>query len=212
MPYDDDDFGFEPVRGLPEAPPEGEHILWQGAPEPISLARHALATDWVAGYFVALAAWRGGVVGSAEGVLAGLSAASWYLALGAAAVLVLGAMAWAMARGTVYTLTSRRIVMRIGAALQITLNLPYRWMRSADLRVYRDGTGSIELALEGPTRLSYLVMWPHVKPWTQGRGRPALRCIAEPRVVAEILARAAAAHVAEVAPAPEMLAHPVAAE
>jgi hypothetical protein len=211
MPHDDD-FGFEPVRGLPEVPPEGEHILWQGAPQPFALARHALRADWVAGYFVALAAWRGGVVGSSEGALAGLSAASWYLALGAAAVAVLAAMAWAMARGTVYTLTSHRVVMRIGAALQVTINLPYRWIGSADLRMNRDGTGSIELALEGPARLSYFVLWPHVKPWAMARPRPALRCIAEPQKVAAILGRAAAARVSEVAPAPEMLAHPVAAE
>jgi len=211
MPHDDD-FGFEPVRGLPEVPPEGEHILWQGAPEPLALARRGLRADWVAGYFVALAAWRGAVVGGAEGALAGLSAASWYLALGALAVAVLGAMAWAMARATVYTLTSRRVVMRIGAALQVTINLPYRWIGAADLRIHGDGTGSIELALEGPVRLSYFALWPHVKPWTLARPRPTLRCIAEPRAVAAILGRAAAAHVAEVAPAPDMLAHPVAAE
>jgi hypothetical protein len=30
MPHDD--FAFEPVKGLPELPPEGEHLLWQGRP------------------------------------------------------------------------------------------------------------------------------------------------------------------------------------
>lgn len=29
-----DDVQVEPIRGLPELPPEGEHILWQGAPDP----------------------------------------------------------------------------------------------------------------------------------------------------------------------------------
>ena len=37
-----DDFKFEPVRGLPEALPEGEHILWQGSPVPGRLARDAV--------------------------------------------------------------------------------------------------------------------------------------------------------------------------
>jgi hypothetical protein len=32
MPHDHDDFQTEPVRGLPENLPEGEHILWQGHP------------------------------------------------------------------------------------------------------------------------------------------------------------------------------------
>ena len=27
-----DDFDFEPVRGLPQVLPEGERLLWQGAP------------------------------------------------------------------------------------------------------------------------------------------------------------------------------------
>ena len=31
---DHDDFHFEPVRGLPEALPPGELILWQGSPDP----------------------------------------------------------------------------------------------------------------------------------------------------------------------------------
>ena len=30
MPHDD--FQIEPVPGLPERPPEGERILWQGRP------------------------------------------------------------------------------------------------------------------------------------------------------------------------------------
>ena len=34
-----DDFKFEPVRGLPEALPEDEHILWQGAPTRCALPK-----------------------------------------------------------------------------------------------------------------------------------------------------------------------------
>jgi hypothetical protein len=34
-----DDFAVEPVRGLPEKPPAGEIILWQGRPDTIALAR-----------------------------------------------------------------------------------------------------------------------------------------------------------------------------
>jgi hypothetical protein len=56
-----DDFNFEPIRGLPEKLPEGEHILWQGAPDPRRLAREALGVRWVAAYFILLAVWRVGV-------------------------------------------------------------------------------------------------------------------------------------------------------
>jgi hypothetical protein len=200
----DDDYGIEPVRGLPETPPEGERILWQGAPEAWPLARHALAAGWVGAYFAALAGWRGAVIGAAEGVQAGLLAASWYVAIGALAVGVLALMAWAMARATVYTLTTHRVVMRIGAALSMTINLPYRWIDSADLRMNGDGTGSIELTLKGATRLSYLVLWPHVRPWSLGRARPALRCLRDAREAAAILGAAASARVAEIAPAADL--------
>jgi hypothetical protein len=215
MPHDDD-HGLEPIRGLPGVPPAGERILWQGAPAAWPLARHALAAGWVAGYFALLALWRGVSVGAADGALAGLAAASWCLALGAAGVGALALLAFAMARATVYTLTTERVVMRIGAALRLTVNLPYRWIDSADLRLDRDGTGSIELTLKGEDRLSYLVLWPHVRPWAIGRPRPTLRCLPDAREAAAILGAAAAARVSEIAPAAGLaaaeVARPVAAE
>lgn len=209
MSYEDD--GVEPVRGLPEAPPEGERILWQGAPLTWPLARQALNADWIAGYFGLLALWRGVAVGQREGLADGLIAASWYLVIGLVAVGVLTLMAWAMARATVYTLTTHRLAMRIGAALTVTLNLPYRWIGSADLAVHRDGTGTIALDLNGETRFSYLMLWPHLRPWSLRRTRPALRCIPEPRRVAALLARSAAARVSEIAPEAGLAARPAAA-
>jgi hypothetical protein len=210
------DDGPEPIPGLPETPPAGERILWQGAPAAWPLARDALAVSWVGAYFAALALWRGVAIGTTDGLAAGLGAATWYVALGALAVGVLALMALAMARATVYTLTTERVVLRIGAALRLTVNLPYRWIERADLRLRRDGTGSIELALKGETRLSYLVLWPHVRPWSLGRPRPALRCLKDPRAVAAILGAAAAARVSEIAPAADLapadLAQPLAAE
>ncbi len=193
-----DDFDHEPIRGLPELPPEGEHILWQGAPSAISLSRHALNAGWIAGYFAALAIWRGYVVGVEDGIAAGATVASWFAVIGLVAVGVLTLMAWVMAKATVYTVTNRRIAMRIGAALTVTLNLPYRWINSADVTTHRDGTGTIALDLRGETRFSYLVLWPHVRPWVVSRTQPALRCIPEPAKVAALIAEAAAIEVAEI--------------
>jgi len=42
-----DDFKFEPVRGLPEALPKDEYILWQGAPNALRLAKDAWGLNWV---------------------------------------------------------------------------------------------------------------------------------------------------------------------
>ena len=53
-----DDFEIEPVEGLPERPPEGEHILWQGRPNWWRLTWEALSLPWVLGYFAVLTLWR----------------------------------------------------------------------------------------------------------------------------------------------------------
>ncbi len=190
-----DEYEIEPVRGLPEALPEGEHILWQGRPSVWALAKTSMAAHWIALYFAALAVWRGLDVGLAAGLEPGLWAASWYVVLGFGAVGILTALAFAFARTTVYTLTTHRVGMRIGAALNITLNLPYRWIAKADLALQKDGTGSIHLDLKGSTRFSYLVLWPHVRPWTLSRAQPTLRAIPNVRHVAEILGAAAEARV-----------------
>ena len=96
MPHDD--FDIEPVHGLPEAPPEGETILWQGAPRAWPLAKRALNAQWIAAYFGALALWRGVVTAGEGGLREGLIAGFWYVLIGAVAVGVLAVLAWVMAR------------------------------------------------------------------------------------------------------------------
>lgn len=190
---DHDDFAFEPVPGLPERPPAGETVLWQGRPETLALAREALGLTWVAGYFVLLALWRVGSSAADMPLLSALPLAIPFLVLGLVCCLVLLAIAWAQARTTVYTITTARVAMRIGAALSVTLNLPHRQILSAGLDLRRSGTGTIALTLPPETRLSYLVCWPHVRPWRMRHTEPALRCIPEAARVARILAEAAEA-------------------
>ena len=191
-----DDVQVEPIRGLPELPPEGEHILWQGAPDPWTLALQALNTGWVAGYFALIAAWRGLVVGLDQGWALGAKATVPFLGMGLVACAILGAIAVTLARTTVYTLTNRRVAMRIGAALTVTLNLPFPCVLAADLALNRNGTGTIALDLTAGTKLSYLVCWPHVRPWRIVNTQPALRCIPDAARVAELLAEAAQARLA----------------
>ncbi len=184
-----DDFATEPVKGLPERPPEGEDILWQGRPKTWALARDALALYWVAGYFVLLAGWRI-VVGGAESSYE-LSTATPYLILGALCCAILLGIAFMQARATVYIITSKRVSMRIGAALILYYNLPFTQIGNANLDLRRDGTGTIALQLMGNERLSYTMTWPHVRPWRMTRTEPALRCIPDAASVAKILADAA---------------------
>lgn len=196
MNRQNDDFAFEPVPGLPERLPRDEMILWQGRPNWWSLTKSALAFWWITGYFAVLALWRF-VALSDQGTLAqaALGAVPFIIAWAVVAALLM-VTAYAQAKSAMYTLTNKRVVMRVGAALQVTFNLPYLQVANADLLRLRDGTGTIALELMGKNRVSYLVAWPHVRPW-YFRTRPALRCIDEPEKVAAIIAEHAAARVAE---------------
>jgi hypothetical protein len=203
---DHDDFDQEPIRGLPRMLPPGETILWQGAPDWRAMARDVLKVHWVAGYFgfLLLWSWIGGLT-EAPALPAAMGAAI-HLVLGAAACLLLAAIAWAQAKATVYTITDARVVMRIGAALTLTLQFPYRWIGAADLSPGSRGTGTIALRTGGETTFGYLTLWPHARPWRFGRTQPALRCVPDAARVASILARAAA----EAAAMPVVTAEPAA--
>lgn len=186
-----DDFNFEPVRGLPEHLPEDEHILWQGAPDPRRLAREALGLRWVAGYFVLLAIWRIGVSSTEVSLTQSMAHGIPFVLIGIVACAIIYGIAYVQARSTVYTLTNKRVAMRIGAALTMTLNLPYTWIGNAGLDLKRSGHGTLAFELIGETRLSYIMTWPHVRPWTIARTQPALRCIPEAAEVAKLFAEAA---------------------
>ena len=191
---DHDDFAVEPIRGLPELPPEGEKILWQGRPSTWALARGSLSLFWVAGYFAILTLWRFVSVIDQMPFDLAVAASLPFVILGAITCGLLLLFALLQARTTVYTLTNRRVAMRIGAALTVTLNLPYTRILSADLDLRRDGTGTIALQLEGDVKFGYLTCWPHVRPW-HFKTQPALRCIPNAQHVAAILAEAAEARV-----------------
>ena len=187
----------EPVPGLPERPPEGERILWQGRPDWRALTREAFLVRWVLGYFALIAAWR--FLTLVDRVPLGLAvrAGAAFLILGALAAALLALIGWVQARATLYTLTDRRVAMRIGAALTITLNLPFRQIASAEMALRPDGTGTVVLVpLPGTMPFGRIMLWPHARPWTL-RAEPALRCIPDAERVARLLADAAETRLAE---------------
>jgi Bacterial PH domain len=188
------EYDTEPVRGLPELLPAGEQMLWQGSPDRWSLACQAFHVRKVAIYFAALLVWR--VVSSVsdgQTVLAATMGAAHLLVYAAVATAVLGLLAWLTSRVTVYTITNRRIVLRIGIALPMTINVPFRLVESASVKVFADGTGSIPIRLQPPDRIAFLVLWPHCKPWQISRPEPMLRCVPNAASVAQTLSRALAA-------------------
>ena len=98
-----------------------------------------------------------------------------------------------MARCTVYTITDARVVIRLGTAFPMTVNLPYGRIETAALKVQKDGSGDISLLLTGKDRLAYMVLWPHVRPWRMKRAEPTLRAVPDVARVGQVLARALAA-------------------
>lgn len=195
MPHDD--FQTEPVPGLPERPPEGERILWQGRPDWWALTQDSLSFWWVAGYFGVLALWRFFSVVDLMPLGQALGASVPFVILGGLVCALLAVFAWIQARLTMYTVTTARVAMRIGAALTVTLNIPYRQVANASLDLRRGGTGTIAFQTMGATRLSYLVCWPHVRPWRMRRPEPALRCIPGAEQVARLISEAANARISE---------------
>ena len=182
---------IEPVPGLPARLPPGETILWQGAPAWRPLARRMFRLRLVGGYFAVLLAWR--LLEARGDIAAATGAVVTTLAMAAAAVAVLGFIAWAMARATVYTITNRRLVIRSGVAIPMIVNVPFRAVASASLRLHGDGTGDLPLVMKDGDGIAYLAVWPNARPHRFAQAEPMLRCVPDAEEVARILGRALAA-------------------
>ncbi|MFN7056288.1 photosynthetic complex putative assembly protein PuhB [Hyphomonas sp.] len=211
--HDEEDGGGEPVRGLPQALPEGERLIWQGRPDALAFAVHVFHIRFVLAYFVIAAAWRMAHAASiGETAALGGIAANTVLS----AVIGLGLVfliAWAMARAAIYTITSKRIVLRYGVALPKYVSLPFAQLASADMRTYGSGKGDIRLTLSTGGGLSYMKLWPFVRPLHISRPQPMLRGLKDAASVSVVLARAISAHAPDkvrvkAAPAPAPAANP----
>ena len=192
------DFDCEPIRGLPEPLPPGEQLRWQGAPRWSALAKRAFHVRLVAIYFGLLILWRigaGWFAGESREHLVG--SGLWLLALALAAIGILALLAWFYARSTIYSITDRRVIIRFGLALPMAVNIPFKSIETAGLRVYADGTGDLPLALIEGQQVGYFVMWPNVRPWSFIRKtQPMLRALPDAEQAAEILAAALTAALA----------------
>ena len=182
---------LEPQYGLPERLPATEKILWQGSPDARALARSAFHLRKLALYFAALMALQAANVAADGASMADvLLALVWPAGLSALALLGVWTLAWLTARTAVYTVTDRRVVMRIGIVLTLTFNLPLRTIESAAMRQGSGGHGDIVLALKGPDHSAWLHLWPHARPWHLTRTQPMLRALPQVADVAALLQRA----------------------
>ncbi len=182
---------LEAVHGLPAALPAGENIIWQGSPDVSSFARNAFHIRAFAGYFALLLVLRA-VFAVADGETYGeaLRSVAPLLALAVLGIGLVWLLAYLASRAAVYTLTDRRIVMRIGIVLSVTFNLPLKTLTAAGLKINSDGTGDIPLSLQSEFNIAYLHLWPHARPWQMRHTQPMLRSIANVERVAALLTRA----------------------
>jgi hypothetical protein len=166
-------------------------VIWQGKPSFAGLALRAFHIREVTIYFGLLLTWR---LWSnwARGAPAGEAAMSalWLIAPAVSAIAVLAGLAWLFRRAACYTITSKRVLFQFGVALPMTVNIPFGKIANAALKTHRDGSGDIPLRLSDSDRVSYLLLWPHVRPWRLRAPEPMLISIPDAAAVAAKLAEA----------------------
>jgi hypothetical protein len=185
---------WEAAPGLPSALPPGERVVWQGAPDWRSLAIHAFHVQKVAIYFALMLAVQAINLTAPEGGagMKPLTVVDWKplvvaASLYALALALLLGTAWMSARSTLYTLTNKRVVMRIGIVLTLTFNLPFKRIAAASLKPHAQGMGDIALALNPEDRIGWAHLWPHQRAWHISQPQPTLRCVPNGQQVGEQL-------------------------
>jgi len=178
-------------KELPAPLPVGERVIWQGKPTFKGLALRSFHIREVAIYFGLLLAWRlwsnwSHGVPPADAAISAL----WLIAPAASAIAVLAALAWLFRRAACYTITSKRVLFQFGVALPMTMNIPFSRIANAALKTYRDGSGDIPLRVSDDKRVSYLLLWPHIRPWRLRAPEPMLSSIPDAAGVAAKLAEA----------------------
>ena len=179
---------FEPELGLPEKLPEGEKVLWQGSPDLKTLLLKVFHMKGLVLYFGLLLAYRviSGVLDSdpLHPMLLSILQIIIFSSLGLG---LIGLLGYLMASTAVYTITNKRVVMRIGIVLNMTFNFPLKQIESADCGLTKDGCGDIYMKLIKGTKIAIFHLWPHSRPTKWAVPQPSLRCIKNCAEVAQIL-------------------------
>jgi hypothetical protein len=202
---------FEPQHGLPERLPLDERILWQGSPDFALLAKSAFHVRKVALYFALLLGWSIATSLDDGATLAVTFKNLWIpLSVYAVALGSLLLLAWLSARTTVYTLTNKRVVMRLGIVLTLTFNLPLKQIASAAWLARGGKAGDVALKIAGSDRIGWAHLWPHARPWHFSNPEPMLRALPDAESVSAMLADAwATVNQVSLAPTAATTAQPV---
>jgi Bacterial PH domain len=187
------EYDFEPIRGLPGDLPPGEVLLWQGSPDWWILARRVFHIPLIAAYLILFNAWH--IVSAAYDGAALVDTARSVALLAVMLIAccgILAGMAYAIARTTVYSVTSERVILRYGIAFPMAFNLPFGKIETAALKTYGSGFGDIPLTLSKGEKIAYAMLWPNARPWRVSQPQPMLRSVPKAEEVAAILGQALA--------------------
>ena len=174
------------------SPRPGETIIWTGSPCWQTLAKRAFHIGGISLYLCALI-FANALAGrlqhlSQADILQGELPVAIFAAIVLAAT---AALAWATARTTRYTLTNQRIVLQYGLAINATLALPMRLVRSVS--VSNAATGDVVIKLKPGNKIAYAKLWPHLRPWRFAQPEPALRALPNAAAAAALISRTVAA-------------------
>jgi membrane protein YdbS with pleckstrin-like domain len=190
---DHDDFAVEPVPGLPKRLPEGEAMLWQGSPDWKTFAVNVFHFRKIAIYLAILVGWQVvTAVYDGRTLAESVSRGVLFTSMSLVALAIVAGAARLYAKSCVYTITTRRLVIRHGAALPVTVNIPYALVEGVDLQPLAGGRGNIALTLKASERASLFALWPSIRPWQWRQPQPAFRCVPCAAEVARLMARAIA--------------------
>jgi hypothetical protein len=182
---------FEAALGLPERLPRNEYVIWQGQPNWKQLAVDAFHVRKILLYFAVMVGLQ--LAHLLEGDTAALDIVKQIGTSVLLASLALGLLVWSAylsGQATIYTLTNRRIVMRIGIVLSLTFNLPLKKIVSCDLMALKNQIGNIAIGISSDSPIGWLNLWPHVRAWRIHSPQPTLRCIANAEQVGQMILHA----------------------
>ena len=183
------------IRGVPHPLPIGESVLWEGAPMARAVARHAFYQRALLAYLLAMvlvwASFTPNTLGSSDFFI-GLGVR---LGLTAVVMAVVEILSHVVARTTWYAITNKRVVLRIGMVIPMSINIPFALVESAGAGAFQDGSGQVTLKLMPGNRIAYIALWPHCRMRKLNNPEPVLRALHAPADVGRVLADAVAAAV-----------------
>ncbi len=181
------------IRGVPHPLPAGEHVLWEGAPDPNAMATHVFHRRLFLLYFAAMITWWGLDTAVAFGSSEFVASLGVRLGLSAIVLGVVEMLSRVSARTTWYAITNKRIVLKIGMVIPMSINIPFQLVQSAGVGMFKDGTGQLMLVLAKDHRLAYVALWPHCRVFQLNRPEPTLRGLRDAQRIGALLVNAVAA-------------------